>query len=104
MVDNYYYNTNKVNYTYGFDLLYTNLNSRYGSEANGRFYFNGLDNFEALKPSRYVREVYLDPDQNNQRVRQNILNAGIYAQLQTKLFTGFELMAGFRFDNATYFN
>lgn len=50
--------------------MYTNLNSRYGSEANGRFYFTGLDNFEALKPSRYVREVYLDPDQNNQRVRQ----------------------------------
>ena len=94
----------KVNYTYGFDLMYTNLNSRYGSEANGRFYFTGLDNFEALKPSRYVREVYLDPDQNNQRVRQNILNAGIYAQLQTKLFTGFELMAGLRLDNATYFN
>ena len=65
---------------------------------------SGLDNFEALKPSRYVREVYLDPDQNNQRVRQNILNAGIYAQLQTKLFTGFELMAGLRLDNATYFN
>lgn len=104
LVDNYYYNTNKVNYTYGFDLMYTNLNSRYGSEANGRFYFTGLDNFEALKPSRYVREVYLDPDQNNQRVRQNILNAGIYAQLQTKLFTGFELMAGLRLDNATYFN
>ena len=104
LVDNYYYNTNKVNYTYGFDLMYTNLNSRYGSEANGRFYFTGLDNFEALNPSRYVREVYLDPDQNNQRVRQNILNAGIYAQLQTKLFTGFELMAGLRLDNATYFN
>ena len=54
--------------------------------------------------SDLVREVDLDPDQNNQRVRQNILNAGIYAQLQTKLFTGFELMAGLRLDNATYFN
>lgn len=101
LVDNYYYNTNKVNYTYGFDLMYTNMNSRYGSEANGRFYFTGLDNFEAMTPYRYVREVYLDPDQ---RVRQNILNAGVYAQLQTKLFKGFELMAGLRLDNATYFN
>ena len=101
LVDNYYYNTNKVNYTYGFDLMYTNMNSRYGSEANGRFYFTGLDNFEGMKPYRYVREVYLDPDQ---RVRQNILNAGVYAQLQTKLFKGFELMAGLRLDNATYFN
>ncbi|MCD7927007.1 MAG: carboxypeptidase regulatory-like domain-containing protein [Bacteroides sp.] len=104
LVDNYYYNTNKVNYTYGFDLMYTNLNSRYGSEANGRFFFSGLDNFEALKPYRYVREVYLDPNPDNQRVHQNILNAGVYAQLQTKLFNGFELIAGLRLDNATYFN
>ena len=104
LVDNYYYNTNKVNYTYGFDVMYTHLNSRYGSEANGRFYFNGLDNFEALQPYRYVREVYLDNNEDNQRVRQNILNAGVYAQLQTKLFPGFELMAGLRLDNATYFN
>lgn len=104
LVDNYYYNTNKVNYTYGFDVMYTHLNSRYGSEANGRFYFNGLDNFEALHPYRYVREVYLDNNEDNQRVRQNILNAGVYAQLQTKLFPGFELMAGLRLDNATYFN
>lgn len=102
LVDNYYYNTNKVNYTYGFDLMYTNLNSLYGSETNGRFYFNGLDDFEAMKPNRYVREVYLDP--NDMRVHQNILNTGIYAQLQTKLFTGFEVMAGLRLDNATYFN
>ena len=34
----------------------------------------------------------------------NILNAGAYAQLQTKLFPGFELTAGLRLDNATYFN
>lgn len=104
LVDNYYYSTNKVNYTCGFDLMYTNLNSRYGSEANGRFYFTGLDNFDALAPYRYVREVYLEADPSKQRVRQNILNAGVYAQMQTKLFTGFELMAGLRIDNASYFN
>ena len=32
------------------------------------------------------------------------MNAGLYAQLQTKLFTGFDVMAGLRLDNATYFN
>lgn len=101
LVDNFYYNTKKINYTFGFDIMYTHMDSRYGSEANGRFYFTGLDNFENLKPYRYVREVYLDPDQ---RVKQNILNTGVYAQLQTKLFTGFELMGGIRLDNANYFN
>lgn len=101
LVDNLYYTTNRVNYTFGADLMYTNMNSRYGSEANGRFYFAGMDNFENLTPYRYVREVYLNPDQ---RVRQNILNTGVYAQLQTKLFPGFEVMAGLRLDNAVYFN
>jgi hypothetical protein len=81
--------------------MFTHMNSRYGSEANGRFYFTGLDNFEQMTPYRYVREVYLDP---SQRVKQNILNAGLYGQMQTKLFKGFELMAGLRLDNASYFN
>lgn len=101
LVDNLYYNTNRVNYTLGADVMYTHMDSRYGSEANGRFYFAGMDNFENLTPYRYVREVYLDPDQ---RVRQNILNTGVYAQLQTKFFPGFEVMAGLRLDNAVYFN
>lgn len=99
--DNIYYNTNNVSYTFGADLMYTNMNSLYGSEMNGRFYFTGLDNFENLKPYRYAREIALNPDHS---VKQNILNTGVYGQLQTKLFTGFELMAGVRVDYANYLN
>ena len=101
LVDNFYYNTKRINYTFGVDLMYTHMNSRYGSETNGRFYFNGIDAFENLTPYRYVREVYLTL---NDRVMQNIMNAGAYAQLQTKPFPGFEIIAGLRLDNATYFN
>lgn len=101
LVDNLYYNTGKINYTFGADMMYTNMDSHYGSETNGRFYFTGMDNFNNLQPYRYVREVYLNPDQ---RVKQNIFNTGIYAQLQTKLFRGFEVTAGLRMDNANYFN
>lgn len=104
LVDNFYFSSNKINYTLGVDMMYSHLNSRYGSEANGRFYFTGLDNFEALNPYRYVREIYLDNNQENQRVRQNILNAGAYGQMQVKLFPGFEMVAGLRLDNASYFN
>ncbi|MDR2118733.1 MAG: carboxypeptidase regulatory-like domain-containing protein [Tannerellaceae bacterium] len=101
LVDNLYYSTRRTQYTFGFDLMYTRMDSRYGSEANGRFYFTGLESFGQLAPYRYVREVYLDPDQ---RVAQNIMNAGLYAQMQTKLFRGFEVMAGLRLDDAVYFN
>lgn len=101
LVNNVYLNTNKINYTLGADLMFTNMDSRYSSEANGRFFFTGMENFENLKPYRYVREVYVNP---NQRVKQNILNTGIYGQLQTKLLPGLELMAGLRLDNANYFD
>ena len=104
LVDNFYYTTNKINYTFGADLMYTHMNSRYGSEANGRFYFTGLDNFEALTPYRYAREVYLESDPDKQRVKQNIMNIGVYGQLQTNLAPGLELVAGLRFDFANYFN
>ncbi|MDR2042119.1 MAG: carboxypeptidase regulatory-like domain-containing protein, partial [Tannerella sp.] len=99
LTDNLYYNTRRINYTFGFDLMYTRMDSRYGSEANGRFYFTGLDNFDQLRPYRYVREVYLDPAQ---RVKQHIVNAGLYAQMQARLFRGFEVMAGLRIDDAAY--
>jgi hypothetical protein len=101
LADNFYYNTNHADYTFGIDMMCTHMNSRYGSETNGRFYFNGLDNFENLNPYRYVREIYLNP---SQRVKQNIMNTGLYAQMQTKLFNGFSLMAGLRLDEAIYFN
>ena len=101
LIDNLYYNTKRINYTLGLDFMYSNMNSRYGSETNGRFYYNGLDAFDNNQPYRYAREIYLT---NDQRVRENIINSGIYGQLQTKLFKGFELMAGLRLDYADYLN
>lgn len=101
LVDNIYYNTNKINYTFGADFMYTNLNSLYGSEMNGRFYFTGIENFNNLTPYRYAREVSLVDDPS---VRMNVLNSAVYGQLQTKLFKGFEVMAGLRMDYTRYFD
>jgi hypothetical protein len=97
--DNIYYNTDKVNFTFGTDLMYTHLKSRYGSEVNGRFYFTGMDEFNNQNPYRYAREIPLVDDQN---VFQNYINAGLYAQMQTKLGKGLELMAGIRADYTNY--
>ena len=99
LVDNLYYNTKRVNYTFGMDMMYSNMNSRYGSETNGRFYYLGLDAFENNQPYRYARDIYMTEDQ---RVKENILNSGLYGQLQTKLFKGFDLMVGLRLDYANY--
>jgi hypothetical protein len=107
LVDNLYYNTNKVEYTFGLDLMYTHSKSRYGSEVNGRFHYTvdaaagktALDQFESLTPYRYYREVPLMDDWS---VKGNILNAGLYGQLKTKLAAGLDMTAGLRMDYAYY--
>lgn len=107
LVDNLYYNTNKVEYTFGVDLMYTGSHSTYGSEVNGRFHYTvdaaagktALDKFQDLQPYRYYREV---PLMNDWSVKGNILNAGIYGQMKTKLAVGLDMVAGLRLDYAHY--
>ncbi|WP_207512558.1 TonB-dependent receptor [Longitalea luteola] len=101
LVNNLYYNTNKFNYTFGTDIQYTHMNSLYGSEMNGRFYFVGLNKFDSLIPYRYAREVALADDPS---VKQNVLNAALYAQMKTQLMPGLEMTAGLRADYTNYFN
>lgn len=106
LVDNFYYNTDDIKYTFGVDLMYTRAKSLYGSEVNGRFEYTNtgstatsLQNFDNLIPNRYYREVPLVADPT---VMGNILNMGIYGQLQGKLAPGIDLIAGFRVDYAHY--
>ena len=107
IINNTYYSTNKVDYTFGVDLMYTNSHSVYGSEVNGRFHYTvdaaagktALDKFEAMQPYRYYREVPLMDDWG---VTGNIFNAGLYAQMATTLATGLNLTAGLRYDCAYY--
>lgn len=107
LVDNIYYNTDKVKYTFGIDLMYTNAISKYGSEVNGRFHYTvdaaagmtALDKFENLQPYRYYREVPLVADPT---VKGNTVNAGIYGQMQTNLGKGLNFVGGVRLDYAYY--
>lgn len=99
LVDNVYYNTDKIKYTFGVDLMYTRSKSVYGSEVNGRFQFLGIDNFNNLTPYRFYREVPLVEDTS---VKSSIYNLGLYGQMQTKIAKGLDLMAGVRFDYGGY--
>jgi len=99
LVNNLYYNTGKIKYTFGLDFMYQTMNFRYGSEMNGRYYFTGLQNFENMTPYRYARDVYISDKENT--IVNNIA-AGIYGQMETKLARGFEMVAGIRFDNTRY--
>jgi hypothetical protein len=105
LVNNVYYNTDRFQYTFGLDLMYTRSNSVYGSEVNGRFHYTvdgaltALDKFERLEPYRYYREVPLVDDLT---VTSNILNLGAYGQMSTRLGLGLDLTAGLRLDYAHY--
>ncbi|MEY8761052.1 TonB-dependent receptor [Chryseobacterium tongliaoense] len=99
IVDNLYYNTDKIKYTFGADLMYTHAKSIYGSEVNGRFQFLGIDNFSNLTPYRFYREVPLVEDPS---VKSSIWNIGVYGQVQAKIAKGLDLMAGLRLDYGGY--
>ena len=107
VVDNLYVTTDKIDYTFGVDLMYTHSRSVYGSEVNGRFHYTvdaaagktALDKFDALQPYRYYREVPLMDDWG---VKGNIFNAGAYAQMKTTLAPGLDMTAGLRFDYGFY--
>jgi hypothetical protein len=105
LVDNFYYNTDKINYTFGVDLMYTNAKSLYGSEVNGRFEYTNsttatsLENFNNLVPNRFYREVPLVDDPT---VKAGIWNTALYGQMQTKLAKGLDFVGGLRIDYSKY--
>lgn len=107
IVDNLYYNTDRINYTFGVDFMATRSKSIYGSEVNGRFHFredpttgaSSLENFENVAPYRYYREVPLVDDLT---VKGNIINLGVYGQMKTNLARGLDVTAGLRLDYAHY--
>ncbi len=101
LINNVYYNTRKFHYTFGVGLAYTNQNSIYGSEINGRFYFTGMNNFNNMTPYRYARDIYTSDDWN---IKFNILVPSAYAQAQTSLAPGLDVTAGIRVDYTAYLN
>ena len=100
-VNNVYLNTGKVKYTFGVDLAYTRMYNVYGSEMNGRFFFTGLENFEAKTPYRYAREIAIVDDPST---KLHQLASGIYGQMETALGRGVNLLAGIRLDHTQYLN
>ncbi|RNL49603.1 TonB-dependent receptor [Pedobacter jejuensis] len=105
LVDNFYYNTDKIKYTFGVDVMYTNAKSLYGSEVNGRFEYtnsttaSSLQNFNNLVPNRFYREVPLVADPT---VKAGIWNVAAYGQMQTKLAKGLDFVGGLRVDYSIY--
>ncbi len=95
-----YLSAGRYNFTFGTDNLITGLKTLLSNEQNGRFYFNSLDDFENLDPSRYAREV---PLRGLPLVEQTVMDLSLFGQVQFEPLTNLSATFGVRWD-ATVFS
>ncbi|WP_459489204.1 TonB-dependent receptor [Aquirufa sp. ROCK-SH2] len=94
-----YLRKGNLNFKFGTDNMMTFLDSKIVNEMNGRFFFNSLADFAALKPSRYAREVPL----TNPAVQQSLLDLSAFAQVDFEPFKNVSAMVGLRYDATVFF-
>lgn len=80
--------------------MITYLETLLSNEQNGRFFFDSLDDFDNLTPSRYAREV---PLQGLPLVKQTVYDLSLFAQAEFQPHPDVDLTAGLRWD-ATIFS
>lgn len=94
-----YWNTDRVNFTFGTDNMVTYMDTYLSSEQNGRFYFNNLQDLAQLRPYRYAREV---PLQGAPTVQQTILDLSVFAQAGLRPYPNVNLDLGIRYDATAF--
>lgn len=94
-----YLSLDKFNFTFGTDNMITYLETQLSNEQNGRFFFDSLDDFENLNPSRYAREV---PLQGSSLVEQTVFDVSLFGQLEFDITKDLNFVGGVRWD-ATIF-
>ena len=95
LVNTAYWQTDRFNFTFGTDNMVTYLETLLSNEQNGRFFFNSLEDFANLNPSRYAREV---PLQGLPLVKQTVLDLSLFGQVETDLTPNLNVMFGVRYD------
>ncbi|MFS4468708.1 TonB-dependent receptor [Maribacter sp. 2210JD10-5] len=94
-----YVSSGKFNFTFGTDNLITYLETQLSNEQNGRFFFDSLDDFENLNPSRYAREV---PLQGSSLVKQTVLDLSLFGEVEFDINPNLNLIAGLRYDATAF--
>ncbi|MCF2487568.1 TonB-dependent receptor [Dyadobacter sp. CY347] len=94
-----YLNTDKVNFTFGTDNMFTYMETYLSSEQNGRFFFSSLTDLANLNPYRYAREV---PLKGAPIVEQNVLDISAFAQADFNLHRNLNVVLGVRYDATAF--
>ena len=99
LVNTTYLTKGRFNFTFGTDNLLTYLDTYISNEQNGRFFFNSLEEFNNLNPSRYAREV---PLKGIPSVQQFVLDASVFGQMQFNPHPHLTTQLGLRYDLTSY--
>ncbi|PQJ71814.1 TonB-dependent receptor [Polaribacter butkevichii] len=94
-----YVSSGKFNFTFGTDNLITSLETQLSNEQNGRFFFDSLDDFDNLNPSRYAREV---PLQGSTLVKQTVLDLSVFGQVEFDINPNLNFVGGIRYDATAF--
>jgi hypothetical protein len=95
LVNTAYLRTDKLNFTFGTDNMVTYLETLLSNEQNGRFFFDSMEDFENMNPSRYAREV---PLLGLPIVKQTVLDMSLFGQVEFQPFANVNTMFGIRYD------
>lgn len=96
-----YLTKGKFNFTFGTDNMITALETQLSNEQNGRFFFDSLDDFDNLNPSRFAREV---PLQGSTLVKQTVLDLSVFGQVEFDINPNLNFSAGVRYDATAFVN
>jgi hypothetical protein len=99
LVNTTYITKGKYTVTAGTDNTLTYLDNYVSNEQNGKFFFNSLTDFDNLNPYRYMREV---PTKGIPVVKQWVLNASLFGQVQFNPWKDVDVTAGVRWDVTDY--
>lgn len=94
-----YLSSGRFNFTFGTDNMITSLQTLLSNEQNGRFFFDSLDDFENMNPSRYAREV---PLQGLPLVEQTVIDMSLFAQVEFDLAPNLNSVFGVRWDATSF--
>ena len=100
LINTSYLTKGKFNFAFGTDNFFTVLEDLFTSELNGRFIFNSLQDFENLRPSRYVREVPLEAGEPI--VKYNVFDWSLFGQMDFDINPNINLSTGLRWDGTAF--
>ncbi len=86
--------------TFGTDNSLTYLDTYLAIEHGGLFEFESLSDLEAMRPSRYSRQVPLRSPEPH--VRQHVLDAALFAQTEFRPLPRLGAMLGLRYDVTSF--